>query len=461
MRRHLRVLLLLGLLLPSTVYSSGAIQTNLNGLPLHWSTSTPLTYNPEGGALKSTGSYNRANSLALVRDAFNAWISSHPSIALNAVEDTGPLNGIDIDAGNFDSFFNVGTEACYDENPGTQCLSPIIFDEDGEIIDELFGSCAKFSILGFAGFDDIDDGSGDPSLAVVKRGQAVFSGACLPDTAGNPVTKPGCQPCKRILTDVEIRTIVTHEIGHLMGMDHNQVNPDIAKQCSVPTGCPPEVAEGIPTMFPILVNQAASDTLHPDDEAYFIKLYGNTGDHCSVSGRVLASDGSTEVRGVEVAAHNTDPSQNFLDAIAFVSGAEAPRFSTNGDDQGNCKQNCGDYLITHLSDGETYQLCAQRISASFTGGSSIEPVDPPFRAFTDACPSGLTVTCDCTGGCANFSGKDLITDADPNDIDQGPDSPNLQDPIGTGASGGCSLAKPRAASWGFLKNLLVSHIKIQ
>lgn len=445
-RRLPRLLVFVLFLFPALSHAGGAIKTDILGFPLHWG--ADLSFNPDKGSLKE-GRYDHAASVAIIQDAFDTWLGAlgeGGSLAVAAGPEI-PFGDTDVDVSNYSDFLGAGTEACYDGDSGTACVTPIIFDEDGEILDDLFGECSKFSILGFAGFDDITDGTGDPNLRIVKRGQALFSGACLADANGNTATKGGCGACKRALSEDEIRTIITHEVGHLMGMDHSQVNPDSFALCAGPDGCPAEVAQDITTMFPILVNRGAMLDLHRDDEAYFQRLYGATGDTCSVKGNVLARDGSTPVRGVEVVARNVDPALNKSDAISFVSGAESPRVNNTGKSQGNCKERCGEYFITGLAEGATYQLCAQRIIAQFTGGSSIEPVDPPFQAFTNVCPSGSTVTCSCpNGNCDDFQGMNLVTDADPNAIADQEEPSQIQDDVNMD-SGGCSLAKPRTGIW--------------
>ncbi len=454
-RRTLLWVLTFLILAPFQAWAGGAIKTDILGFPLHWEST--LTFNPDKGSLKD-GVYSHDQSVQIIQDAFNTWIGIlGPGGGLSVLEGVGlPESGSDIDATNYDALLNGGTPDCYDTDGGTPCFSPIVFDEDGEILDDLFGSCAKFSILGFAGFDDIEDGTGDPIKTIVKRGQALFSGACLPDAGGNTENKPGCGTCKRALTEEEIKTIITHEVGHLMGMDHSQVNPESFALCGGVEGCPAEVAQHIPTMFPILVNNADMLDLHRDDVAYFQRLYGDTSGNCAVKGTIFASDGSTEVRGVEVVARNTQPGMEDTDAISFVSGAESPKVNSFGRGQGNCKDRCGEYLITGLNSGASYQLCVQKILGQFTGGSSIEPVDPPFQLFTNACPEGLIVACNCTGGaCDNFTGKNITTDANPASIaEQEVPSQILEGPSVDDASGGCTLAKPRIGVWSSIKNSL-------
>ena len=454
--------LLLGLLLllyGQPLWAGGAIQVDINGNPLLWDVSEPLIYNPEHGALKSAGSFDQTATLKLLDEAFSTW-ADLPGAQLRVLQgpfldDLGNPDGVN--ASNYQDFLGTGTEECYPGFfPDTQgnCQSPIIFDEDGEIIDALFGTCSKFSILGFAGFDDVDDDSGDPARRIVRRGQALFSGACL-----NPaVAKAGCGVCNRALSDDEMRTIVLHEVGHLMGMDHSQVNPEAFTECNTSVdGCPAEVAEALPTMFPILVNGAKMLTLHRDDEAYFVRLYGNAAnDGCSVSGTVFAFDGSTEVRGVEVLAVNTNPEMELIDRISFVSGAESPKINGFSKKQGNCSGDCGAYRITGLTPGESYQLCVQRISPQFTGGSSIEPLDPPFQKFSNECFEDKVVTCDCANlPCEAIADVNLVTDANPADIDQGLNEPdNIE--VAADSSGGCSLHKPLKAPTGAWNRLIKS-----
>jgi len=442
----------------SSAFAGGAIKTDINGVPLHWEGN--IVFNPDKGGLKNSNpSYDHASTVKIMDDAFSAWTSLLPPVGGGLSFSEGnniPSSGTDVDVTNFDQFFGVGTDACYDNNPDTPCINPVIFDADGAIVDQLFGPCAKFSILGFAGFDDVEDGSGDPAKAIVKRGQALFSGACI-----DPVeTEAGCGSCKRVLTDNEIRTIITHEIGHFLGMDHSQVNPDSYVACLRNGGCDPDTAQDIPTMFPILVEGAAMADLHSDDKAYFQRLYGLDHDNsCSITGTVFANDSATEVRGIEVVARNVD--SGTLDAMSFVSGAEAPRINDFSKKQGNCKSNCGDYKITGMAPGATYQLCVQHILSTFTGGSSIEPVDPPFQGLTDDCPQGFTVTCDCpTGnGCPAFSDKNFVTDVDPATIDNGSTEPKITTPTATDSSGGgCSLMVPQRVKNTGLWNLLKTSI---
>ncbi len=459
MRRLWIVLCFLGL---NPAWAGGAIQTDIEGYPLRWGLDRSLVFNVEHGALNNDpargATYDVQASFQLLHDAFQEWVDDGTPLVVeqgDLLEDKGFPDGVD--ANNFKQFVEQGHEDCYADILGgdpEKCLSPIVFDQDGSILESLFGECAQFSILGFAGFDEIDDGSGDPLRRVVRRGRALFSGACLP----TPVTREGCAPCQRTLSDAEIRMILTHEVGHLLGMDHSQVNPQVFESCiAEESGCTPDLVPGIPMMFPILVKGVERTTLHRDDSATFERLYGDPqARYCQVSGTVYASDAKTELRGVEVAVHNLDPELTMIDAISFVSGAEAPRVEAFNSTQGNCRADCGFYRITGLIPGQSYQLCVQRLNSQFTGGSSIEPLDPPFQKFSDECPVTATVHCECQAGqrCPEISGVNLITDANPDDVERPLELPEEPTMVETVASGGCSLLKPSLLTglWLSLRN---------
>jgi hypothetical protein len=421
-------LALFGLGFVAPAWAGGALKTNINGVPYRWGET--LVYNVEGGALKS-GVYDAAASRALIEEAFEKW-AGVSGVNLEILGGDPLPDGGDTTINNFEQFYNAGASDCYDGNPSTPCYSPIIFDEDGSIIEKLFGECSQFSMVGFAGFVNQSNPSGDPLLNELKKGQAIFSGACIAPA----VTKDGCSPCKQILDDEAIRSLILHELGHFLGMDHSQVNPESYLACSGGS-CPDEVQEDLPTMFPMLMKSASMATLHRDDIAQFQRLYGSPQeDTCSVTGNVLASDGTTPLRGVEIVARNTDPALSTTDAISFISGAEAPRLTAKDKTQENCLEDCGKYEISGLTRGETYQLCTQRVLNNFTGTRALNPVEVPFQGVDNDCPEGLTVTCECPAGgpCPSYQGKDIVTS------NLGVDF-SIVSPDGQGVAGGCSLVK--------------------
>jgi len=310
-------------------------------------------------------------------------------------------------------------------------------------------------LLAFSGFEKVNSDE-----ARIVKARAVFGGSCIPDAAGNTGTKSGCGPCVMNLEENQVKTMILHELGHFLGMDHSQVNPKSYLECSNDGVCSIALEDDLPTMFPLIVQGAAMQSLHRDDVAYFNRLYGNPQlDSCSVSGKVLAEDGQTELRGVEVVARNTDGRFAETDAIAFISGAEAPRLSATSKARDNCVGDCGEYVITGLREGESYNLCVQNLLPQFHGGSGFEPVDPSEALVSPDCPQGKTVTCSCSGsGCAEITGLDLVTTGfDATSQAQG----NLSEDLGASA-GGCSLTPlPATGVWMRLKKPLVFARRFQ
>ena len=446
MRRILSVIACLGLF-PASAFAGGAHQTNIDGVPYRWLDN--VVYNVDRGDLKpGLAAYSQDSVSQMIAESFAAWRGTLTQGDLPVSEGAGlPLSadgGSDVNISNSSLYLNSNAN-----------VNPIVFDADGEIIEAMFGDCAQFSLLGFAGFEQLDRDN-----AAIIKARAVFGGSCIPDGSGHTASKSGCGPCPFVMDESQVRTMILHEIGHFLGIDHSQVNPQSYLQCEALGSCSVALEEDLPTMFPLIMAGAAMQTLHQDDVASFNRLYGNPeADFCTVTGRVLGSDGSTELRGVEVVARNTNPGLSETDAISFVSGAEAPRLSATGKGAANCAGNCGDYEITGLREGESYQLCVQNILSQFNGGSGIEPVDPPQSQVAPDCPQGLTVSCTCDGtGCAVFNGQDIVTTPfDASASAQG----NLSEEFG-GAAGGCSLMPaPRTRLWPRFKNLLVFALGIQ
>ncbi len=381
---------LLGLAFSFPVQAGGPLKTNINGVPFRWQDT--VTYNFEGGALKP-GVYDRESSRQMIVAAFQTW-SEIPGIDLLLQEGPDLPDGGDTRAENFQDFYGTGATACYDDDPETPCYSPIIFDEDGSILESMFGECAQFSVLGFAGFMDIAGNNPDPALTAVKKGQAIFSGACIAPA----LQKPGCPPCVQVLeSEAEVKALFLHEIGHWLGMDHAQVNPQSSLSCRQGEVCSDSLLQDIPTMFPLLFRGDAQLSLHRDDVTYFQKLYrANSVSSCSVQGRVVSVDTGEELRGVEVVARNINPDLSRIDALGSLSGVEAPRLTLKGKEPDNCLEDCGKFEITGLMPGESYQICVQRILEDFMGNRSVGPVDPPFQGVDNFCEDEI-VHCECVG----------------------------------------------------------------
>ena len=368
-----------GLLVAATVWAGGPIlvdtDTGKTGKAVVWKNPQAITYNPEtGGGLSATK--DNATSRQLVSDLFSKWsavtLQGKSVVSIAVVEGTG-LG--DVTSTNIKDHFaycppgnSCGDQTCpATKTTGFNCgtagtsahPTPVIFDDDGKITDAINGSGAKSEILGFAGPRLTErDASGD--LKIVE-GQAVLNGLFINGSKGTG------DPAD--VSDDDFKGAIFHELGHLLGLDHSQVNHD--SYDAVKAGNASE-AQYIETMFPIFIEGA--DILSPakDDIVALATLYPTadfTSGFCTLQGKILQSD-STEFQGANVIARNVISSK--IDAVAFVSGA----LYTTGSPNGN-------YFLKGLIPGNSYTLDVEPIDTSFKGGSSLEPVqDPKNYQFT-------------------------------------------------------------------------------
>src|SRR5262249_6763752 len=152
------------------------------------------------------------------------------------------------------SEFNAVYAAC---QSGTE--TPIIFDANGFILFEL-------------GIDPLVIGfSGQCSLS--SSGHIVSDIVLLNGAFQDGVTQPQ-------LDANQFNEAITHEMGHLLGLDHSQINLDLYTS-TVNSGnygaCDADSLAGLPLMFPISFCQARLDAglpqLSADDTAWISKLY--------------------------------------------------------------------------------------------------------------------------------------------------------------------------------------------
>lgn len=374
MIRHLPIALLL-VLLPAPGWGAGPIlvDTDGDGSAVAWRDNV-IRFNPESGTL---GRLDNAEAVQMVRNLLEQW----RDVTINGVStvDFSIAEGAvleDINTDNVGNYFAYcpSDEACLTEDPpfvsggvGTG-QSPIIFDSDGEITDLIQGEGAKRSILGFAGPRVMETVGGK---MVITEGQAVLNGYYIDCPSGAAANDP-CQGVEVSLGEFE--GVIFHELGHFIGLDHSQVN--LSSAIKSLKGDDSEVG-AIPTMFPIFVDGVAQGTPHLDDKVAVSKLYPSgefAAQFCTLAGTVFQSDGVTPMQGVNVVA--TNPNNALEEATSFVSGS----YYTGS--VGSCDNRAGGYVLAGLTPGVAYQLSIEKISQAFTGGSSIEPCDPPASGFS-------------------------------------------------------------------------------
>jgi hypothetical protein len=104
----------------------------------------------------------------------------------------------------------------------------------------------------------------------------------------------------------------------MIGLDHSQINLNCLTSYCAPGS---DDLEGLPTMFPVLINADAMSTPATDDIAAISALYPESTFATStgrITGHVLFSDGQTPAQGFNVIARRVgDP---LVTAVSSVSG---------------------------------------------------------------------------------------------------------------------------------------------
>jgi hypothetical protein len=263
-------------------------------------------------------------------------------------------------------------------NSGTQ--NPIIFDADGTLLHALG---LDPLVIGFSGACKLDRQAGHILAAFV-----LLNGE-FQDSVNNPSAS------NYELNADQFDETITHEMGHFSGLGHSQINLDIF-QSGFRENCPLDGLAGLPLMFPIEFCQsrksAGLPVVAPDDAAWISKLYPNVtyaAHYGTISGFVFFSDGITHLQGINVIARRVDDPSTPEDesqriAFSVVSGFEFtgnPGQSITGDNTGGSPFGARNpaligYFEIPVTPGN-YTLQTENIDASFTGGSSVGPLDPP------------------------------------------------------------------------------------
>ena len=318
----------------------------------------PIPYQTDKGML---GNQTNTAANAMVADSFNVWHGA--STANIGFSNSGQLS-FDITSGNILSFANAIGD-CPDT---TQPTNAVIYDVNGSIITAL-GSDNN-SVLGFSGAICTEDASG-----TYTRGWTVLNGRFIDG-------QPDSSSHASVTLDV-FKTVLTHEFGHLIGLDHSQINLN----CYTDASCSTEDMAGVPVMFPVLLEDTAN-TLKTDDVAAVSALYpasdfgATTG---RIQGNVLFSDGKTPAQGYNVIARLvSDPRTTAVSCVSgylFTAGASNPFAPADLDEEqfyGSQDQSLiGSYDIPGLPPGD-YTIEVEAIYNSgdipFIDASGVGPI---------------------------------------------------------------------------------------
>jgi hypothetical protein len=329
-----------------SLFAGGPLAVTTTGIPYVWDNSSPIPYHPDRGGL---GMLDNTEAVNLVQEAFEAWATAAiPTADLSFTN--GGLLPDDVDTEteymDYNGVFNEGINA-------------IIFDADGTLFEALG---LPPEVIGFAGPEWLTTSA---PFNIIE-GIALLNGAFIDGVQANGE-----------LTEEEFTAAFKHEFGHLLNLDHTQINGHYFLGDTDDPGFSefgPPTLPSIQLMFPILIQGSSLDPLS-DDIAAISTLYPSaafslTG---SITGSVFHPDATTLFQGANVIARNVnDP---FFDAVSNVSGA---RYCPGCPDSGTAPAQLeGFYELNGLTSGESYTVEIVNINPIFADTSSVGPLLTP------------------------------------------------------------------------------------
>ena len=165
------------------------------GGPLSLYSNTPIVYPNSGNNIilnydqGNLGSRSNATADALVNQSISLW--NNVSTATVSMSQGSDIPA-DVTTANLSTYFNNFSDG----------INPVIYDNDGSIIDSVLGAGAKDFVLGFAGSAYYTSG---PNTGKYAEGRAVINGYFS-------------------MTDNTLVIVMAHEMGHFIGLDHSQLD---------------------------------------------------------------------------------------------------------------------------------------------------------------------------------------------------------------------------------------------
>jgi hypothetical protein len=348
------------------------------GKPFTWNPAAmPIHYRVDGGPMARTPSggtvISNSAGITRVQNMFQVW-QNVATAQISFVKD-GAINRTGAFA---DGDVSTATEldAVMDScDRGEQ--TPIIFDADGGLMADLGYDSG---VIGFAGPCKLDEANG-----YIVSGIAVMNGQWQDGISSSTNGE---------LTAAEFDEAFVHEFGHLIGLDHSQINASVLDGYYP---CSSDNLAGLPVMFPYLSCQARTSEglppLAPDDIAWISKLYPAPNfatQYGAISGYILFSDGISHAQGVNVIARRVDDTgtpanESLRVAFSVVSGylfTGNPGQSVTGTNDGGDQTGSRDPLLIGYYEIRVlpgnYTVEVESIRREFDAGSSVGPLIPPI-----------------------------------------------------------------------------------
>lgn len=300
----------------STAHAGGPRVVCNTGAPIKFPGAGSVTLNYDLGSL---GTRSKAQADALVTGGIALW-TNVSTASINIAR--GPDMPEDVTTANLATYYPNNATNTADG------LNPVVYDTDGSILDAIFGTGTKNNMLGFA--------TTRFANCLFVEGTVFISGF-------------------RSVSDATLGVVFAHEVGHLIGLDHTQLDNSqgIASTANYPL------------MYPVA--NRGSISLHEDDIAAVSVLYPDAtlnNVYGQLTGTFVLADGVTPVRGANLWAAETTTGKVYSIVSDYL------------------KQGTGYFKL--LLPAGRYTLHAEAVQTTYVGASSVGPyafalTDPSFQ----------------------------------------------------------------------------------